>query len=385
MNPVEAALLAHIDNPASLFIFPTDVAASRWADHVLRLRGGGTVAMEQFIAWDTFKQRSIHSKVQGKQSIPSALRKMFVSALIRENARLCKQGEAPIFTSLIRPGWAQQAVAFTTWLTEILPQLAVWYRHATGLPITAIGTQPGLQRAENFANDDHDLFNMAFHYWQFLEKHGLFEPAWESPPFENMGNECFIFFSECLFDFNEYRELLTASDHVTIIEADLSEAEQQSRDVFFYTNSRSEITGAALYILALHDNQKIPWYSISVSIPESGNYGPYLQREFENRNIPYIKRSGKPLASYPAGQFFRALADCAAADFSFSSLTALLLNRYLPWKDGKEIQNLIEFGIKNNCIHSWTEEEDGKEIKINVWDDAFSHPFGGYAKETSSF
>ena len=385
MNHVETVLLENIDKPRSLFVFPTDVAASRWADHLLRLRRGGTVAMEKFIAWDTFKQRSIHSKVPNKQSIPPALRKMFVNTLIRENARLCARGQTPILTSLIPVSWAGQAGSFTGWLTEILPQLAVWFRRASGLPIEQIGDNASIQRVKNFSDDDRDLFNIALHYSQFLDKHGLFEPAWESPPFGNMGNECFIFFSECLFDFNEYRELLTASDHVTIIGLDLNGAKRQTRDVFYYTNSRSEITGAALYILALHDNQKASWDSISVSIPETGNYDPYLRREFENRNIPYIKRSGKPLASYPAGQFFRALTDCTSSDFSFSSLTALLLNRHLPWKDNSLIPDLVEFGIRNNCIYSWIEEEDDRKITVNAWDDAFTRPFGGYKPETRRF
>ncbi|WP_461248808.1 hypothetical protein, partial [Treponema sp. R6D11] len=77
MNPVEKTLLENINNPNSLFVFPTDIAVSSWADHILRLNGG-TVAMNKFIAWDEFKQNSIKSKVQNKKSIPSVLRKIFV-------------------------------------------------------------------------------------------------------------------------------------------------------------------------------------------------------------------------------------------------------------------------------------------------------------------
>ncbi|MCL2270031.1 MAG: hypothetical protein FWC24_01675, partial [Treponema sp.] len=124
---VDTILLENIDNPASLFVFPTDVAASRWADRLLRLRheatiasnsvAGNTIALEKFIAWDTFKQNSIRSKAKDRHSIPSALRKMFVSALIRENGELCAQGKPPLFTSLIRAEWARQADSFTSWLT----------------------------------------------------------------------------------------------------------------------------------------------------------------------------------------------------------------------------------------------------------------------------
>ncbi|MDR0290748.1 MAG: PD-(D/E)XK nuclease family protein, partial [Treponema sp.] len=388
-NIVDTILLENIDKPASLFVFPTNVAASRWADHVLRLRGksghAGTVAMEKFIAWDTFKQNSIRSKVKNRQSIPSVLRKMFIVALIRENAELCAQGKTPIFLSLIRAEFAQQSDSSAAWLTEILPQLGAWFKQAAGLPIAQIGETIAMQAAANFAGDDKDLFELAFRYSQFIDRYGLFEPAWETPPFEDTGKECFIFFPESLSDFSEYRDLLAASSHVKMVYAE--SAPDKHSDVFFYTNSRSEIAEAALYILALRGNQNIPWDSISVSIPDDEHYGPYVLREFENRNIPYIKLSGKPLSSYPAGQFFAALAACASADFSFASIKELLLNRHLPWKNTDTIQALVEFGIKNNCISSWVEldKENGKQIQINVWEDAFDHPFGGINPQIRRF
>ena len=395
MNSVETALLENVDKPGSLFIFPTDVAASRWADHLLRLQAhlrrhtgngainggiatvGGTVAMEKFIAWDTFKQNSIRSKIQNRKSVPAVLRKMFIAALIRENAALCTQNKEPVFTSLIQPAWAQQADSYAGWLAGILPQLGIWFRQAVGgsphgLPIAKIGE---LKPGEDFSGDDRDMFNMALRYTQFLEKYGLFEPAWETPPFEDTGMECFIFFPESLSDFGEYRELLAASPHVKTIQAD---SEALNCDVFFYNNARSEITEAALYIIALHEKQDVPWDSISVSFPDKGNYGPYVFREFDNRNIPYIKQSGKPLASYPGGQLFTAIAACSSENFTFASLTALLLNRHLPWKEENKIQALIQFGIDNNCICSWTEEALSE--KINVWEDAFEN----HAKEGAS-
>jgi hypothetical protein len=70
MNHVEKVLLENISGPNSLFVFPTDISASGWADHLLRLVGG-TIAMNKFIAWDDFKQNSIKSKVRNKKvSLP---------------------------------------------------------------------------------------------------------------------------------------------------------------------------------------------------------------------------------------------------------------------------------------------------------------------------
>jgi hypothetical protein len=372
MKDVEIVLQQNIDKPNSCFVFPTSIAASGWAAHLLRLRGG-TVAMNKFIAWDVFKQKSIKSKVQNKKSIPSALRKIFVNRLVRENAENCEQGKTPIFSSLIRVQWAGREAQFTPWLTRLLPQLGTWFNKTTGLAINTISCEDSERAASKFAGDDRDMFVLAQRYAQFMETHGLFEPAWETPPFNNDGMEYFLFFFESLSDYSEYRELLETSNHVKTIRAS---AENLPCDTFFYTNSRSEITEAALYIRALHEKQGVAWDAIAVCIPNQENYEPYVLREFTNRNIPFVRRSSKPLAGYPAGQFFRSAADCASRDFAFSSLASLLLNKNLPWKDIGIIHGLVEFGIKNNCISSWVEEKNGKPQTVNVWEDAFEKPFG---------
>jgi len=388
MNSVLKILLDNIDSPVSRFVFPTDTAVSRWADYVLRERGG-TVAMNKFIAWDVFKQDSIKSKVKDKKSVPSALRKIFTSRLVDENAQSFEKG-TPIFTSLIRAQWAKQAAHFAPWLTGILPQLGAWFKRSTGLPIDTIlseKAQIASQKAsENFEGDDKDLFILALHYARFLEKHGLFEPAWETPPFNDDGKEYFIFFPQSLSDYAEYKELLSASSHVKLIDIPTPDVSTSNpHDVFFYANSRGEITEASLYIRALHEKEGVDWDSIAVCIPDSEFYEPYILREFSNRNIPYVKRISKPVTDYSAGSFFRSVTNCASGNFSFSALVSLVLNKNLPWKDTSSIDKLIQFGIKNNCICSWEEEQDGKKQILNVWEDAFNNPLGGIDPEAKKF
>jgi len=370
-HPIEKILLENIANPRALFIFPTDLACSRWADQLLRRSGGGTLAMNKFIAWDTFKENSAHSRVQKKKSIPGVLRKMFVSALVAENAELCAQGKKPVFTSLIRVQWARQASSFSKWLTELLPQLGAWFSNTTRLNVAQLTTADAARLAEEFDGDDRDLFTLAVRYAQFLEAHRLFEPAWEKPPFDDTGADCFIFFPDCLNDYSEYKELLEASDHVRAIYTPRADGAERHFDFFFYNNSRGEISEAALYIRALNERENIPWDSIAVSIPDAENYEAYVLREFALRGIPFVKKTGKPLAAYPAGQFFASAANCVSKGFALAAVNELLLNSSLPWKDSGKIHRLIEFGIDNNCIASWTESNDGKELAVNVWEYAF--------------
>ncbi|MDR0452138.1 MAG: PD-(D/E)XK nuclease family protein, partial [Treponema sp.] len=366
-------------NPDALFVFPTDVAVSRWADRLLRLRGGGTVAMEQFAAWDTFKGASVRSRAQDKKSVPSVLRKIFVRSLIQENAELGGSGRETVFSSLIPPEYARQGAAYVSWFTGILPQLGYWFEKMTGKPAASAGSDGGLPDSLP-PGDDRDLFTLFFRYRRFLDDNGLFEPAWEKPPFDDNGKECFIFFPESLSDFKEYEEILGNANHVTIVGLGREDTAEKQPRVFFYTNSRSEITEAALYIRALAEREKTAWDDIAVSVPDTENYEPYVLREFAARNIPVVRRTGKPLSSYPAGRFFPAIADCHSGNFSFDSVAALLLNRHLPWKDSESINQLIDFGIRNNCICSW---DEGRPV--DVWLDAFDSPAGDREKRAEDF
>jgi ATP-dependent helicase/DNAse subunit B len=382
MNHVENILLENINNPNSLFIFPTDIALSTWADQLLRLLGG-SVAMNKFIAWDKFKQNSIKSKVQNKTSIPSALRKIFVSRLVAENAKAIAQGKNPIFSSLIRSQWADRASQFTPWITDILPQLGTWFSKVSGLTKDSILSDEAENFSSNLNDDEKDMFTLMRRYARFLDENNLFEPAWETPPFNDEGKDIFIFFPESLSDYGEYKELLAGNDHVKTIS--VTNTEKIKSDTFFYTNSRSEIKEAALYIRALNENQGVSWDSIAVCIPNSESYEPYVLSEFKNRNIPFVKRTSKFLSEYPVGRFFRSIFDCVSQDFSFSSVVSLIMNKNLPWKDNLPIEKLVQFGINNNCLFSWSEEIDGKEKSINVWDEAFEKPIKFYEKEISKF
>jgi len=339
--------------------------------------------MNKFIAWDKFKQNSVKSKVKDKKSVPSALRKIFISRLISENAQAVTHGKTPVFSALIKTEWASSANHFASWLTSILPQLGAWFKKMTNMRIDDILGDEAKNASSGFEGDDKDMFILACRYAQFLNAHSLFEPAWETPPFNNDGKECFLFFPESLSDYSEYKELLQESRHVKIISA--NDTETKKCDTFFYTNSRREITEACLYIRALHEKQNIPWESIAVCIPDSNNYEPYVLREFTNRNIPFVLRASKPLCDYPAGSFFSALLECSTEDFSFSSLVSLVMNKNLPWKNGHLIDKLIQFGIKNNCLYSWTETKDEKEKHINVWEDAFKNPYDLFDKESFKY
>jgi hypothetical protein len=377
---VDRILLDHIEDPGVLFVFPTDLALNRWADRLLQLRGGGSLEMERFTAWDRFKRESIRSLMQNRQAVPSVLRKIFAGRLLEENAAAVRDrgAEGALFKFLIPPRYAREGSSFGSWLSQILPQLGSWVRGAAGREAGEIRAEDSQNPA--FDPEDRDLFFLTLRYREFLDQYRLFEPAWERPPFDGGGKKCFIFFSEALSDFSEYRALLEAAPHVRILRlSDLGEGKPGR--TFFYTNARSEIIEAALYIRNLAEKEGVPWEAIAVSIPEDEDYEPYVMREFANRGIPALRRSGKALSEYPAGRLFTGIQDCCAQGFSFEGLSNLLLNPQLPWKEGETIEQLIDFGIRNNCICSWTEGGRTED----VWLDAFNSLAGSREQRAGEY
>jgi hypothetical protein len=377
---VDRILLEHIEDPAVLFVFPTDIALNRWADRLLRLRGGGSLAMERFTAWDRFKRESIRSLMQDRQAVPPVLRKIFADRLLEENAAAVRdQGEeGALFKFLIPPRYAREASSFGSWLSAALPQLGSWIRGAAGKDAAEIRAEDSQNPA--FDREDRDLFFLTLRYREFLEKHRLFEPAWERPPFDGGGRKCFIFFPEALSDFSEYRALLEAAPHVRILRLSDIGGGKPGR-TFFYTNARSEIIEAALYIRNLVEKEGVPWENIAVSVPEDENYEPYVTREFANRGVPALRRAGKALSDYPAGRLFTGVQNCCIQGFSFEGLSNLLLNPQLPWKDGETIDQLIDFGIRNNCLCSWTEGGRTED----VWLDAFNSLAGSREQRAGEY
>lgn len=349
VNIIEETLLQHIKERETIFVFPTQTAANMWAEHLITKGPVKSVAMERFVAWDDFKGNSIKSKHQNKRSIPSTMRKIFAANII------CQNAEKPFLKSLIVPEYAANAEGFTEWLSGLLPGLSMWKNR-----FTASGMLPD--------QEDSDLLELHRRYSEFLSENSLFDPAWETPPFEADNHHYYIFFPEILSDYMEYKEILTSSPaDITVINIPEEVLKEQSGTVNFFSNSRMEIKSIALYLRKIHQEQKIPWTQMAVSVPDMDTYGPYIERELELFQIPYVSRYAKPLGSNAAGSFFSRLKNCVAQNFSYDSVKALVLNDSLPWKSKDVIQQLIEFGKNNNCITSYFYNNK----QIDVWEESF--------------
>lgn len=346
MNPVEDAILREGHDPSVVFVFPSDVAASLWLEAALDILGAGTLPRERFIAWDRFKEEAIQASVGGKAPVSAVVRRLYALDLARRNAA----AERPILRSLIPEDHAEGGSRFAPWVARILPSLALWKTRRD-------------HRPARDDDEDTDLAFLAADYGRFLDDNALFEPAWQRPPFKDVGKKYLVFFPEAIEDWEEYADLLAETPFVRAIPVPETPTPSAER----FPDARAEIAACALRVEALLRSGVSP-ESIAVSVPDLEGAGPYLLREFSLRGIPAELRSGASLGSLPAARLFRLALDCASEDFAFGAVKSLLLDRSIPWRDRALNEEIVRFGIAYHCVASWTE---GGE-RVDIWREAFA-------------
>ncbi|MDR2103047.1 MAG: PD-(D/E)XK nuclease family protein [Treponema sp.] len=355
MNVIKAIIQREITKQESCFVFPSEAAASGWARRACGFPGVRSAALNRFLAWDRFKERAIGAAFLDKRPVSQVLRRLFIRSLIEENAlaRNTESGRAGLpFCSLIPPEFAAGGAVFVSTLTRILPSLGYWKTRMEKSDLEPDG-------------EDRDLLLLEREYRAFLEKHRLFEPSWEVPSREEGGNRYFIFYPELIEEFAEYEPFLkTAGERYQWVPMERGGEPPPLRR---FDTIREELRSAVLEIRRFHEEEHIPFEEMAVSVPELKEIEPYLLREFSLYNIPLHRRVGKPLGEYGAGRLFSLVNDAAVNNFSFSSLKALVLNTSLPWRYPQKNEELILFGIENNCVSGYFEGGEKKD----VWEEAF--------------
>ena len=67
-NLIEKTLKEHVKERDAVFVFPTQIAASLWADRIIEISDCTAVAMGRFIAWDKFKGEAVRGENQSINS-----------------------------------------------------------------------------------------------------------------------------------------------------------------------------------------------------------------------------------------------------------------------------------------------------------------------------
>lgn len=345
-----------VKDKSNTFVFSTDVVMNSWIDYLItnpKKTGLSALPLERFTAWDKFKNNFLHSSEENKTSIPSILRKVFISNLIDKNA------ESPFFKRIINPDFKDHASSFTDWLTGLLPSLKLWHKlkEESGTP---------------YDDEDSDYKTLYEKYSSFLDEHDFFEPAWLDADFS--GDQKFIIiYPEILEDFYDYEESLKKSEQITIVRLPQASINDSNKiNCYKYSDSRKELRRTILQIRKLVEDKKASYTDITLSVPDLDTWRPYFERELTKYCIPFVIKAGLPLIKKTAGKIFTEIQDCYTSDFSFDSIRALLLDNYIPWKNEfkETIEQLIREGNRMHCLFNF-EEKNG--TKRDIWKEALNN------------
>jgi hypothetical protein len=365
MNIIIETIAKKIADQRVRFVFPSGIAADRWPRKICALGIARSVAANRFIAWDQFKEEVVREEVKESTPASSVIRKLFAETLVKKNAEAVNKtveagGEIrrgpsgfPLL-SLIPPEYADRGSVFAASIASSLPSLAYWERlkkNATG--------------CKNDGEDD-DYALVKKEYAAFLIDKHLFEPSWEeiqAAP-RDRTIRYIIFFPELIEDYAEYEGVLRPP---FFVEIRVKDAELPHPPVIFYKSVREEVRSMILEIRRLHSDEGVPYTDMAVSVPGFEDMDAWLFREFSLFQVPVIRRSGKTLGESGAGQLFSLISKCAAGDFSFNSLKALILNQHIPWGAPEKNKALINFGIEYNCVSAY---RNGGLVE-DIWEEAF--------------
>lgn len=378
-NPVVRIISREIHHPDSRFVFPSEAAASLWAQKTCIFTGVRSLVRRRFLAWDRFKEEVIRAAIQDREPINGVTRRLFAEKLIRENARAVlnpagrQWAEGLPFKAIIPREFAEEGAVFAAQIAALLPSLKL-LRARQEAAQTAGGAAGPATAAENRSyrpdDEDQDFSVLEGAYTAFLDHSGLFEPSWERPPLKDRDHDYYIFFPEAMEDFTEYEATLRAEPVIHLV---FTEKPDRQISLRRFTSSRAEIRSAVLELRRFHEEEGIPYSDMAISVPGLEDMEPYLLRELALYSIPIRRRSGRPLADHGAGRLFPLIGTCGANNFSFASLKSLILNERIPWRRPDLNRALIEFGIENNCVSGY--RENNREV--DVWIEAFQGKGGG--------
>jgi len=317
-----------------VFVFPSEVVAAFWRREVIFRTQAEGVWADRFVSWDTFKEMVLQ---KSREAVPvnSAVRTLFTENLLIENA------EEPFFSSIIPPSYAEEYQGFTRYVRDILPLLKEF---------TAVyETYGGPPLNKKMIQDIEVLYGR---YGQFLEKNGLYEPAWAdlnvavSPEITYT-----VFFPELIEDFPEFARQLEDNSSVSIFRLTHTRESDTKQKIFTFETDTEELKALFFRLRQMLDSG-IPHNQIAITHARLSEYAGRLSTMAKMYDIPLTIRAGFPITEYPAGVFLQRLGGLLSEGFPLEEMKDILLNRAVSWKKPGLAAKLIRFGIDFQCVRN---------------------------------
>ncbi len=351
MEKVLDRLISSLDESNHIFVFPSEVTARAWLEHLLespkqsRFRA---IREDRIISWDRFKEQLFPRK-ESRLPVNGLYRLVFAQIVIQENSR------TPFLSYLIPRSYAESSAIFANSIRQLCPMLQDLSRRLGSEQMT--GTLGLLAR---------DISQLSARYTAFLDAHDLFEPSFEpeildAEHLESTGRTYTLCFPEIMNEYQQMHEQLQDSPRIDTISIDQSDDRLPELEV--YANTRIELAGALEEMESLLQ-RGVPAERIVITLGDYTGIYEDLAHQARLRGIPLRFRSGRPLTDYPVSRLFRDIQQVVRENFSLSSMKRLLLNRSYPWRDRSLNLRLIRAGVKASCLKNYVTRSG---VTIDLW------------------
>lgn len=365
-DPTARIIERHIGDDSHLFVFPSEVAGAYRLKQALFLTDRQALRSDRFISWDRLKEREFSPH---RERIPSNIlyRTLFCAVLLdehRRNGPLLKMMAGDFADNGSGDTAPEETAVFQHQLAAALPQMkrAVEAVEAAGADRTAEAVESAGEYPEGGGGTAyrlpapliHDLQLLYTRYLAFMDRAGLFEPAYVSAQGSRPEETYHVFYPELIDDFEEYRSSIEGNGAFQLHSFTAGET-GPPKGMLRFRDARQEVSWLVSRLHRLMKEGVHPG-EIAVTLPDYENWQPVLEEEAAVRDIPLDFRSGRMLSDYPAGRLFQRLSDLSRRGMGLESLKMLLLEPAYPWKQKEELSELVEFAIGHYFLANWNEE-----------------------------
>lgn len=305
-------------------VLPSELAAEFWRLEVIRCGELRAIRSGRVVSWDRFKERAFELRTD-RRPANRVVRAVFARQLIAENA------QKRFLRRVVPPSAASAADGFREYVTQML----------SVLPRAETLAEPAARDPE-LGRLVADLRELERRYTAFLDRHGLFEPAWLERTPAYRGGDHLLVMPELAEDYAEFAPALAQVPQVTVPKTELPHLQ-------LYPDSRTELEDTLGAIAGLLDAGAAP-ESIVLTVGDLEALRVRLRQAADIAEVPLSFRQGVPLAGSATGRFLGAAGEVVRSGFSLETVKRFLLNRAVPWRNYATNASLVAAGARAGCL-----------------------------------
>lgn len=317
---IRQAVLEALGDGRTVFVFPSEIAASSWLTRTLVETGARALPNHRFIGWDAFKAQVFVGDHEARPTT-KVVRTLFARLLMDENLR------KPFLLTMPPPERAALSARFAPLVATALPALRQ-------IPE---GSSPSLL----------DWRAIRERYAAFMAERGLYETSWVQRKADKPACPYFLAYPDLTEDWTDYEAAIKAMPEARVLLASDLPAQpvEAARFPTVVDESRAVLLKIRKALAAGADPA-----GIMISVADPARTLPVLAREAAVAGVALDLREGKPLAESAGGRLLADIVAVSRTGRSFEAMRRLLLDMSRPWRNPAAAGQLIRLGVQKHIL-----------------------------------